>query len=133
MQPAFSHLNRRLDIAQILRRPNASGRPYVLHTTDELVLELIGKLLVLGDTPNHVIGYRTDKAKLGVYNFWRSGTIDIETKGMEAELYNYSTAKGQQELDNVSHRQPNLYKQLVSNLFNDAIPNELRKPLPTPR
>jgi hypothetical protein len=79
-----------------------------------------------------VIGYRTDKAKLGAYNFWHPGTIDIETKGMEAEVYNYSTARGQQELDNVSHSQPNLYKQLTSNLFNDAIPNELRKPLSTP-
>lgn len=131
-QPAFSHLNRRLDIAQILRQPNASGRPYILHTTDELVLELLGELLVLGDAPNHVIGYRTDKAKLGAYNFWRSGTIDIESKGMEAELYNYSTDRGQQELDNVSHSQPKLYEQLASNLFNEAIPNELRKPLPTP-
>ena len=51
---------------------------------------------------------------------------------MEAELYNYSTARGQQELDNASNSQPKLYQQLVSNLFNDAIPNELRKPLPTP-
>ncbi|MFB2897016.1 sulfatase-like hydrolase/transferase [Aerosakkonemataceae cyanobacterium BLCC-F50] len=131
-QPAFEHLKTRLDIAQILRQPNASGRPYILHTTDELILELIGELLVLGDTPNHVIGYRTDKAKLGAYNFWRSGSIDIETKGMEAELYDYSTVRGKQELDNVRNAQPKLYSQLVSNLFNDAIPNELRKPLGTP-
>ncbi|OKH52829.1 hypothetical protein NIES2101_13295 [Calothrix sp. HK-06] len=131
-QSAFKHLSTRLDIAQILRQPVASGRPYILHTTDELLLELVSELLVLGNTPNHVIGYRTDKAKLGAYNFWRSGTIDIETKGMEAELYNYSTVRGQRELDNVSNSQPQLYKQLVNNLFNDAIPNELRKPLTSP-
>ncbi|MEG4105293.1 sulfatase-like hydrolase/transferase [Microcoleus sp. S13_C5] len=131
-QRAFSHLKTRLDIAQILRQPNASGRPYILHTTDELILDLLGALLLAGDAPNHVIGYRTDKAKLGAYNFWRSGTIDIQTKGMEAELYNYSTARGKQELDNVRNSQLGLYSQLVSHLFNDAIPNELRKPLPTP-
>ncbi|KAF3888133.1 MULTISPECIES: sulfatase-like hydrolase/transferase [Nostocales] len=131
-QSAFKHLSTRLDIAQILRQPYASGRSYILHTTDELILELVGELLVLGKTPNHIIGYRTDKAKLGAYNFWRSGTIDIETKGMEIELYNYSTVRGQQELDNVSNSQPKLYKELVSNLFNDAIPNELRKPLTSP-
>ncbi|OKH28311.1 hypothetical protein NIES2101_43645 [Calothrix sp. HK-06] len=131
-QSAFKHLSTRLDIAQILRQPVASGRPYILHTTDELLLELVSELLVLGNTPNHVIGYRTDKAKLGAYNFWRPSTIDIETKGMEAELYNYSTVRRQQELDNVSNNQPQLYKQLVNNLFNDAIPNELRQPLTSP-
>jgi Sulfatase len=130
-QKPFQHLNTRLDIAQILRDPNASGRPYVLHTTDELLLELAGDLLVIKDAPNHVIGYCTDKAKLGAYNFWRSGSIDIETQGMEAELYDYSTQGGRLELENVSKSQPKLYEQLTSSLFNNAIPLELRKPLPT--
>jgi arylsulfatase A-like enzyme len=132
-QPAFAHLNSRLDIAQILRQPNALGRPYVLHTTDELLLRLAGSLLVLADTPYHVIGYRTNKAKLGAYNFWRSGTIDIELQEMEAEVYDYSTTRGRLELDNVKNGQPGLYVQLTKNLFSNAVPNELRKPLPTPQ
>jgi arylsulfatase A-like enzyme len=128
-QPGFQHLATRLDIAQILRESNAPGRPYILHTSDELLLELAGDLLVLGDVPNHVIGYRTDKAKLGAYNFWRSGSIDIEPKGMEAELYDYNTNEGRLELENISESQPSLYQELTNNLFNDAIPSELRKPL----
>jgi arylsulfatase A-like enzyme len=130
-QTPFQHLNTRLDIAQILRNPNAPGRPYILNTTDELLLQLVGELLVLGDVPNHVIGYRTNRAKLGAYNFWRSGSIDIVSQGMEAEVYDYTTTVGKLELKNVSNSQRRLYQQLISNLFNDAIPNELRQPLPT--
>jgi arylsulfatase A-like enzyme len=130
-QPPFQHLSTRLDVAQILRNPNASGRPYILSTTDEALATIAGDVLVVGTAPSHVIGYRTENAKLGSYSFWRSGSIDIETQNMEAEVYDYSTREGQQELANVRNSQSNLYEQLNNRLFNDAIPNELRKPLPS--
>ncbi len=123
-QPAFQHLSTRLDIAQILRNPKASGRPYVLNTTDELLLGIAGNVLSPGKVPGHIIGYRTQQAKLGAYNFWRAGSIAIEPQGMEAELYDYTTEAGRWELANVSGSQRGLYTQLNNQLFNNAIPNQ---------
>jgi arylsulfatase A-like enzyme len=131
-QPNLQHLSTRLDIAQILRDPKASGRPYILNTTDELILNLAGQVLSPGRVPSHIIGYRTPRAKLGAYNFWRAGTIEIEPQGMEAELYDYTTEAGRLELANVSGSQPGLSAQLMNQLFRDAIPNELRQPFSTP-
>jgi arylsulfatase A-like enzyme len=129
-QPQYQHLSSRLDLAAILSDPAAAGRPYILHTTDEEMIEFGGVTRYAQGVPGHVIGYRTAAAKLGLYSHWKAGTVEIETADQESECYNYNTLAGRMELDNVAETNTALYNQLYAALANDAIPNELRQPLP---
>lgn len=129
-QPQYAHLADRLDMTAILRDPVAAGRPYILHTTDEAAIEEAPATPYAADAPAHVIGYRTAAGKLGTYSNWTDGTIAIEAEGQESECYDYSSTEGRQELANVAGANNLLYRQLYTELTNDAIPNELRKPLP---
>ncbi|MGD2047977.1 MAG: sulfatase-like hydrolase/transferase [Chloroflexota bacterium] len=145
----YAHLAGRADIAAILSDPDAPGRDYIIHSTDEDVpseahqtdasLDAILRINhSLGDPPGHVIGYRTEHAKLGVYSYFAPGTIDIMFEGQEAELYNYQ----QDGIDEVINRAPSapddqvdqaLFDELYDALFNPdsgAVVNELRQPLP---
>lgn len=45
-------------------------------------------------------------------------------------MYDYSTTSGQQEIDNLAPAGGTLYNQLYTALVEEAIPNELRQPLP---
>ncbi len=131
-QPEYGHLADRLDLAAVLRDPAARGRPYVLHATDEDGYEF-GPLLFpfLRDAPWHVIGLRTPTAKLGLYSHWASGSDEIQPAGEETEYYDYATPEGQQELTNGAGPGNQDYLALHDQLVNDAIPNELRRPLPS--
>jgi hypothetical protein len=129
--PQYAHLAQRLDIAAILRDPTAPGRPYVLHTTDEDFVEELAINPFQREIPSHVIGYRTATAKLATYSLWAPGSIEIQASGQETECYDYSTPDGQMELTNLAPEKPPLYNRLYDALVNDAIPNELRQPLPS--
>lgn len=129
-QEQYAHLADRLDVAALLRDPQAAGRSYILHTSDEPGNEEDPSTPYADDPPGHIIGYRTATAKLGVYSYWEAGTSTILSEGQEHELYDYSTTGGQQELDNLAPAGGDLYNQLYTTLFDDAILNELRKPLP---
>jgi uncharacterized sulfatase len=116
-------------MAKILQDPTTSGRDYVLHSTDEpWVPETNPKNQFDADIPLHVIGYRTSVAKLGLYSFWRDGTIDIATKGDELEFYDYSTNEG--IIETKSTPSSALATQYYQTLTTEVIPNELRQPLP---
>jgi hypothetical protein len=82
------------------------------------------------NAPSHVIAYRTATAKLGLYSFWKPGSIEIQTAGQEAEVYDYRTRRGQMELENVAMADQRLYNRLYNALVSNAIANELRAPLP---
>jgi hypothetical protein len=87
--------------------------------------------------PTHVIGYRTAKAKIGVYSNFAQGTIDIETQGQQSEMYdyvNYGIGEVTNNAPGGSAPEPKLYKQLYNALFDPttgAIATELREPLPS--
>lgn len=128
-QPQFAHLAGRLDLSALLRNPQAAGRPYILHATDEDAVE--------GATPGsnnavpkHVIALRTATAKLGLYSYWAPGTITLQSSGQETECYDYTTTAGQLELANVAQSEPALSSGLQSFLLTKALPTELRQPLP---
>ena len=147
--PAYAHLADRADLTSMLSNPDAKGRDYILHTSDEDIpsdlaavagtspTELNDILESLGQPPSHVIGYRTKSAKLGVYSFFAPGTINIVPGGQQAELYNYQ----QDGIDEVINHAPSspapdpaLYGILYDALFNPtsgAVVTELRKPLPS--
>jgi hypothetical protein len=74
-----------------------------------------------------VIGVRDEQGKLGTYSHRAPQTTTITGKS-DREYYDYSTERGQLELDSHPHVRParDLYHQLMS----DILPNELQAPLP---
>jgi hypothetical protein len=152
-KPAYAHLARRANLAAMLSNPNAPGRPFILHTTDEDIPEeapkvgipyknaLISKILPPAPlpqlpSPSHAIAYRTKTAKLGVYSYFTPGSIAIEQTGQQAELYDYANYGIGEVTNNTpsgSAPEPALYNQLYTDLFNPnggAVAAELRQPLP---
>jgi len=126
-QSRYAHIARRHDLAAMLRDPGAPGRPYVLHSTDEIVTEFAIELYS-AEAPLHVTAIRTPDAKFALYSDWQPHSNVIQSAGQESELYDYSTPAGQMELDNrasSSDLEPALREQLEA-----AIRDELREPLP---
>jgi hypothetical protein len=130
-QPAYAHLVDRLDLTALLKDAGAPGRPYVLHTTDEDGYEYGPRLFpFLEDAPFHVLGLITEDAKLGVYTDWAEDSDAILPDGQEFEFYDYSTEDGRLELVNTAGSENPRFTELYQVLMTEAVPNELRAPLP---
>jgi hypothetical protein len=125
--PHYAHLAARHDLASVLADPSAPGRPYVLHTTDEIVTEFALEPYD-ASAPLHVVGLRTPSAKYATYSHWAPGVIDPLYQGAEAELYDYRAQDGRLELANAAGRSP-LEDSLRAQLER-AVAEELRAPLP---
>jgi arylsulfatase A-like enzyme len=123
----YEHLAQRADLAAILADPNAPGRPYVMHATDETVTEFAVEPYA-ADAPRHVIALRTPDAKLATYSNWAPDSIEPTPDGEERELYDYGESDGRLELHN-SAGESTLEGPLSSTL-EGAIQAELRRPLP---
>jgi arylsulfatase A-like enzyme len=123
----YSHLAPRLDLARILAEPEAPGRPYVLHATDEVVTEF-AVAPYAADAPRHVVAVRTPQAKYGAYTHWPEEGIVPLSAGEENELYDYSTASGRLELHNGAGE--SALEQEMRALLARAFHTELRGPLP---
>lgn len=124
----FAHLANRLDMARIGADPHAPGRKWVLHATDEDVTEFASEPYA-ADAPRHVVALRSTEGKIALYSNWRRGTIEAEGAGQEVELYDYRTSSGRMELQNEVGTSP-LEDGLRATLEGEAIPHELRAPLP---
>ena len=111
----------RANLFGVLSDAAAPGRDNVVHATDEVIPTTLNYL----HAPEHVVGLRNAGGKLGLYRYWKPGTVDAVTDGQEVEYYDYATAGGRLETE-MSPAPPALLKRLV----NDIIPNELRAPLP---
>ncbi|MGH7114845.1 MAG: sulfatase-like hydrolase/transferase [Stellaceae bacterium] len=117
---------RRHNLLPMLKSAHAPGRPYVVFTSDEAVPHAYN----FNDSPGHVIGLRTAKAKLGVYANWLPGGNSLAFDGtMELEYYDYTTPGGRAETDNRQLRDPGAAA-LYALLLHHVLPNELRAPLP---
>jgi len=127
--PAYAHLADRLDVGAILQNPDAPGRDYVLHTCDEKLFPVLEGMPA--EIPDHVTCIRTADAKLGVYSHWLPESIEVAPHGQDFELYDYATQAGRLELSNEFRTKPALFNSLHARLVNDAVPNELRRPLPS--
>jgi arylsulfatase A-like enzyme len=123
----YAHLAGRLDLSEILADPEAPGRPYVLHATDETVTEFAIELYS-ADAPLHVVALRTPKAKYATYSRWPDHRIAPLSLGQEAELYDYRTHEGRLELHNGAGRSP--HEQALRTNLERATAQELRAPLP---
>jgi arylsulfatase A-like enzyme len=125
--PRHEHLARRADLAALLADPSAPGRSHVLHATDEIVTEFALETYA-ADAPLHVAALRTADAKYATYSDWEEGTIQPQTAGREVELYDYASAGGRRELDNVAGTDARTQK--LDGLLAAAVARELREPLP---
>ncbi len=114
----------RHDMVAMLKSADAPGRPYVLFATDEIV----PAHYIYNRAPTHVLGVRTEDTKLGVYAKWPPLTSQIIPGTVEFEFYDYSTARGQLELD--SHPRDPRVRPAYENLLHNIIPNELQERLP---
>ena len=123
----YAQIAHRHDVARMLTDPGAPGRPFVLHATDEIVSEFAIEPYA-SNAPLHVTAIRTPKAKYAVYSNWKYNGNAVDTNGQERELYDYSSANGLLELDNLAARSP-LERALDAQLAS-AIHSELREPVP---
>lgn len=123
----YAHLAGRLDLAAILADPNAPGRPYILHATDEVVTEFAVESYSAA-APLHVVSMRTPDAKYATYSHWPPEGIEPNSAGRETELYDYSTNAGRLEIHNSADHSP-LEQSLVEQ-HEHAFTHELREPLP---
>lgn len=79
--------------------------------------------------PSHIGAVRTSNAKLGMYTYWKPGSMDIDTsRPIHHELYDYTTSSGVQELDNQAGRGPK--QAALQGLLDHEVLPELRAPLP---
>ena len=111
----------RADLFAVLGNPAAPGRANVVHATDEVVPTTLNYL----HAPEHVVGLRNAGGKLGLYRFWKPGTVDAVAEGQEVEYYDYATEGGRLETEMSTPPMA-----LLQKLVNEIIPNELRAPLP---
>jgi arylsulfatase A-like enzyme len=125
--PHYAQIAGRHDLAGVLADPSAPGRPYVLHTTDEILTEFAIEPYD-ASAPLHVVGLRTPSAKYATYSHWAPGVIDPLYQGAEAELYDYRTQGGRLELANGAGSS-SLEDPLRAQLER-AVGEELRAPLP---
>jgi arylsulfatase A-like enzyme len=126
--PRYLHLSTRANIARIVADPSAPGRQYAVHATDEVLTEF-ALLPHAAGAPLHVKGIVTPTAKYATYSHWRADTLDSLPRGEQAELYDYTSAGGYHEIDNVAGRSP-LEDQLRGSL-DEATHEELHRPLPS--
>ena len=114
----------RHDMISMLKRAGAPGRPYVLFATDEVIPGYFN----FNKAPTHVLGLRTEDTKLGLYAKWHPLSAQIINPSIELEFYDYSTTKGQLELENRSD-DPRA-RAMKRELLNNLLPNELQQKLP---
>ncbi|ORA40029.1 sulfatase-like hydrolase/transferase [Mycobacterium aquaticum] len=142
----YSYLSSRADIARIAADATAPGRPWVAHATDDMSVEEMAALLksplaqkVFGaggpptniptSAPSHIVAVRTPDAKLGMYTYWKPGSMDLDTsRPVHHELYDYATPSGVQELDNLAGHSPK--QAALQGLLDHEVLPELRAPLP---
>jgi arylsulfatase A-like enzyme len=121
----YSHLAPRLDLARILADPEAPGRPFVLHATDEVVTEFATETY---QAPLHVVAMRTQGAKYATYSNWPVEGIAPQSQGEENELYDYRTQTGRMELHNSAGESSQ--EEALREQLQRAFREELRGPLP---
>jgi len=127
-EPHYSHIAGRLDLAAILADPEAPGRPFVLHATDETVTEFAIEPYA-ANAPLHVVALRTAQAKYATYSNWPEEGIQPLSRGEETELYDYSSQNGRLELHSSAGDSP--LEETLRADYEQAFKEELRGALPS--
>ncbi len=127
LDPRYSHLSTRADIAAIVADPAAPGRDHALHATDEVLTEF-ALLPYAASAPLHVKGLVTRKAKYATYTHWRGRTQEPLARGEQAELYDFTTSAGYRELENLAGQSAE--EEHLRAALEQATLEELQAPLP---
>lgn len=122
--PQYSHLAGRLDLTSILKNPSASGRDSILHTVEPAFPQNQPNVL-----PTHIVGYRTQNAKLAAYSRWSPDKLQELSGDQEYELYDYGVQTGRQEMMSEAKAKPALFEAMKNELTGNLIPNQLRRTL----
>lgn len=113
----------RLDLSGILLDPGQPGRKYAVYSSDEHFVPIGLNYLQAGE---HVIGLMFPDAKLAVYSHWLPETECPIFKN--TEYYDHATEGGRLELESTPD---SIGADIAVAILNgEAIPNELRAPLP---
>jgi hypothetical protein len=102
----------------------SSGPAIRVYATDETAPNYFN----FNVAPTHVLGLRAEESKLGVYTEWVPLTSHIIRPSIELEFYDYSTSRGQLELDSTPDA-PGV-RAMVRELLNNILPNDLQQRLP---
>ena len=114
----------RHDMISMLKSADAPGRPYVVFATDEVIPNFFN----FNAAPTHVLGFRTQDTKLGLYSEWFPLTSRMIQPSIALEFYDYSTERGQLELD--SRPEDPRATRMMNELLNNILPNEMQQKLP---
>jgi len=121
-----AHLAHRLDMLAIVRDPDASGRPYVVHTADEPRRMPATGAPAHRRGPFHAISYQTAAGRFTCRCHWRENSTAILTEGQQTTCYALAAhARAAPVRAGAA-----LYTQLQQGLEEDALYAELRAPLP---
>ena len=133
----YAQIAGRADIAGILTNPNATGRSYIAHATDEPgTSSTLPTTQQLDPAQNHITAVRTNHGKFARYAFWKDGTLEIdESKPIQYEAYNYATKGGRLEVDNIydkrnSSTADKAVVRRLSKLLDRAMQEEIQQPVP---
>ncbi|MBX3167786.1 MAG: sulfatase-like hydrolase/transferase [Candidatus Eremiobacteraeota bacterium] len=114
----------RHDLLGVVRSSSAPGRESACFTSDEFVQRVLNFNL----SPTHIMAMLLAQSKLVTYSFWAPTSTRPVPLGREVEFYDYTSESGREELNN-QNQDPQVEAQLEQ-LFNQLLPNEVRKPLP---
>ena len=114
----------RAKLFDMLSDPEAPGRTYALHTTDEVIATNMNYL----HAPEHVIAVISATGKFGAYGRWAEDTDKLQPETLEFEFYDYTQPDGMQEMS--SDPTAEGARALRRVLFEELIPDELNAPLP---
>ncbi len=132
----YAQIAGRASIAATLSNPQAAGRRYIAHATDEeaILPEQISGTpdAVPYDAPNHVAMVRTKLGKIARFTYWKDGGYQIDpSKEIQWECYDYRTRGGRLELDNIydspDHRR---FVALFKKILDLGMRTEVREALP---
>ena len=122
----YAHIADRPDLLALAQDPTKPGRQWALHATDEVLTEF-AVLPYAADAPLHVAGIVTPSHKYATYSHWRGHSMATVAGTQEAELYDYSTAGGVMEIDNLAGRSGS--EETLGSMLDEATVSELHAPL----
>lgn len=112
----------RNDLLAVIEHDAPVIRDYVVFACDEVITTIDNYL----HAPAHVLAYRDNQGKVGVYSHWNKGQALPLSDGQEFEFYNYQVADGMLELNN----QPELGAEAIQRLLQVILPQEIQRPMP---
>ena len=112
----------RNDLLAVIQHDAPVIRDYIVFACDEVITTTDNDM----NAPAHVLAYRDNQGKVGVYSHWAEGKALPLSSGQQFEFYNYQVADGKLELNN----QPELGAEATQRLLQVILPQEIQRPMP---